>query len=634
MEERPPRKLAVILHADVVGSTTLVQLNETLAHGRIRDAFRRLSDTVKAYGGIAHELRGDALVAQFERASDAVSTALTFQTANEEFNATLDDDIKPELRIGISMGEVVIADHTVTGGGVVLAQRLEQLAEAGGVCIQGAAHETVPQRLPFDYESLGEHVVKGFGEPVRAYRVTLKSGEAVPAPEPSNQTKRRWIVAVAVASLITGVGGVAWWQPWVDRDKPTSIEPMAFPMSDKASIAVLAFENLSGDPEQGYFADAVSDNIITELSRDKGLFVIARTSSFSYKGNDVTVQQVANELGVQYVLEGSVQRQGERLRVTAQFIDAETGHHLWAERYDRPMEDLFAVQDDIVAQITAALASIGGKVFEAVASRAMLKAPEDMTAYDLALQAKAQFWKDQDAIDTDEKKAANLKGLELAQQSIERDPNFARSHAVMAWLLLQQLWWGWNDKPAEELLAEALRYAEKAKQLDPSDHYGPWTTGRIHLDSGRFEQAARNYERALVLHSHDADLRADAAELFVRTGMAERGLSEITAAMRLNPRYLPWYEWELGMANYALGRYEDAARAFERSKDGYALGWLYAAAALAQLGKMEKARKYLAHHLEVNPNDSVRAWAALVPFKNAADQAPFIEGMRKAGMPE
>ena len=209
MEEHHPRKLAVILHADVVGSTTLVQQNETLAHDRIRGTFDRFSDTIKAYQGRAHELRGDALVAEFDRASDAVCAALAFQAGNAEFNATLDDDIRPEIRIGISMGEVVIADRTVTGPGVVLAQRLEQLAEPGGVCIQAAAYETVPRRLPFDYESLGAQQVKGFEEPVRAYAVTLKRGEAVPAPEPGKQMKRGWIVGGAIAFFVVLVSGLS-----------------------------------------------------------------------------------------------------------------------------------------------------------------------------------------------------------------------------------------------------------------------------------------------------------------------------------------------------------------------------------------------------------------------------------------
>ena len=300
MEKDPQsRKLAVILHADVVGSTSLVQLNESIAHDRIQAAFRNFSETIGAYGGSTHEIRGDALVAEFERASDAVTAALAFQAQNEEVNARFDDDIRPQLRIGIGLSEVIIADGTVTGAGVVLAQRLEQLAEPGGVVVQGSIVETVPVRLPFVFESLGEHELKGFNQPTRAFAASLHAGKELPAPE-------------TMARLQSA--------------KP---EPLEVP--DKPSIAVLAFENLSGDPEQEYLSDGISDSIITGLSRFSGLFVIARQSSFSYKKQAASIQEIASSLGVQYVLEGSVQRSSNRVRVNAKLIDAITGHHLWAQ---------------------------------------------------------------------------------------------------------------------------------------------------------------------------------------------------------------------------------------------------------------------------------------------------------------
>jgi adenylate cyclase len=243
--EHQPRKLAVILHADVVGSTSLVQRNETLAHDRIQDAFRRLSETINAYGGVAHEIRGDALVAESARASDAVCAALSFQQANTEHNTQLDDDIAPVVRVGIALGEEVFADEMVTGAGVVLAQRVEQLAEPGGVCVTAAIHEAIPQRMPFDQESLGEQEVKGFEEPVRVYRVALKPGEVVPEAEPSRQDQspskpRRLIIAfVAVVVLLVAGGVVVWLEPWMPEEEPASVERMAFPLPDKPSAGVL-----------------------------------------------------------------------------------------------------------------------------------------------------------------------------------------------------------------------------------------------------------------------------------------------------------------------------------------------------------------------------------------------------------
>ncbi len=319
------RKLAVILHADVVGSTAFVQQNESLAHERIQAAFHNFAETIKVYGGIARELRGDALVAEFNRASDAVAAALAFQVLNGESNSTLDNDIQPQLRIGISLGEVIIADNTITGTGVVLAQRLEQLAEPGGVVVQGSVSETVPTRMPFEYEGLGEQMLKGFDQPVRAFIARLKSGEKPPAPEE--------VVSAADAT-------------------PSTSSP---PIPDEPSIAVLPFTNMSNDPELEYFSDGISEDIITALSKISALMVIAGNSTFTYKGKAVDIKQVGREQGVRYVLEGSVRRAGNRIRITAQLIDTTTGHHLWAENYDRDLEDIFALQDEITKKVVSTL---------------------------------------------------------------------------------------------------------------------------------------------------------------------------------------------------------------------------------------------------------------------------------------
>jgi len=288
--DAPSRKLVVLVHADVVGSTALVQLDESLTHQRIQDTFRRFAETIAAHGGVAHEIRGDALVAEFSRASDAVSASTAFQIANTTHNEGLSDDVRPVVRIGIAMGEVVIADNTITGEGVVLAQRLEQLADPGGVCIQGAAYETVPKRLPFAYENLGERELKGFHEPIRVYAVKKKS----------------------------------------QANAPTQRKAAAPDLADNPSIGILPFANMSGDPEQEYFSDGITEDIITELSKISGLLVISRNSTFTYKGKATKVQEICRDLGVRYVLEGSVRKAGQRVRITAQLIDGISGGHLWA----------------------------------------------------------------------------------------------------------------------------------------------------------------------------------------------------------------------------------------------------------------------------------------------------------------
>ena len=328
------RKLAVILHADVVGSTSLVQKNEAIAHKRIQAAFHQFSETIRSYGGIAREIRGDALVAEFERASDAVAAALAFQVSNVELNTAIEDDIQPQVRIGISLGEVIVADNTVTGTGVVLAQRLEQLAGPGGVVVQGSVSETVPTRMPFEFGYLGEQDLKGFDKPVRAFSASLQEGKTLPAPE------------------VTAA--------------PHSAKPEGLQVPDKPSIAVLPFISMSSDPEQEFLADGITDDIITNLSRFRDLFVIASNSSFVYKGKAVNVQNVSRELGVRYILEGSIQKSKDEIRINAQLIEGSTGSHLWAERYQRHGEDIFALQDEVVGLIVGSLATgYGGRLRKA-----------------------------------------------------------------------------------------------------------------------------------------------------------------------------------------------------------------------------------------------------------------------------
>ncbi|HSS65060.1 MAG TPA: adenylate/guanylate cyclase domain-containing protein, partial [Gammaproteobacteria bacterium] len=429
MKERAARKLAVILHADVVASTVLVHRHETLSHERIRDAFHRFSGSVNAYGGTTREIRGDALVAEFQRASDAVTAALAFQIQNAEHNATLEEDIRPRLRIGISVGEVIIADHTVTGAGVVLAQRLEQLAEPGGVCIQGAAYETIPRRLPFDYENLGERALKGFEEPVRVLRVTLRPGESVPAPDHvgaavalgSGRPMSRRIAPAFIALLIMAAGGLAWWQPWKPGLEPGSPERMDLPLPGKPSIAVLPFDNMSDDPKQEYFVDGITEDLITDLSKVSGLFVIARNSTFVYKGRSPDVRRVAEELGIRYVLEGSVRRSGDQMRVNAQLIDAVTGGQIWAERYDGSLIDVFALQDNVTRQIVAALA-----VNLTSEEQHHTAAEETVSprAYDAFLQG-WEFYRRFSADDFE-------KAIPHFERAVGLDPDYGRAYAALA----------------------------------------------------------------------------------------------------------------------------------------------------------------------------------------------------------
>mgnify|MGYP001811946835 FL=1 len=411
MTEEPSRKLAVLLHADVIGSTRLVQLNETVAHERIHDVFQRCSQSITLHHGTTHEIRGDALVAEFSRASDAVTAALEFQTANTIHNENLSDEIRPALRVGIAMGEVVVADNIVTGEGIVLAQRLEQLAESGGICVQAAAYETIPKRLPFEYENLGERDLKGFAEPVRVYAIKRQSETCAPTQQ---------------------------------------IEPTPG-LAEKPSIAVLPLNNMSGDTEQEYFSDGITEDIITELSRFSTLYVVARHSSFAFKGEKVDIKEVAQKLGVQYVVEGSVRRVGNRVRITAQLIEAENGNHIWAERYDRELEDIFAVQDEITQSIVSVLPA---RIQNSMRAQALRKSTDSFSAYDFYLQGR---WIYENSAGNDP--AAVI----MLEKAVHIDPTFALAHGLLARIYGYNMfslgiWYGDQESKARPHIESALKY--------------------------------------------------------------------------------------------------------------------------------------------------------------------------------
>lgn len=588
MEERSPRKLAVILHADVVGSTTLVQKNESLAHARIRDTFHRFSGTIEAYNGQPLELRGDALVAEFNRASDAVAASLAFQAENTQFNATLEDDIQPSLRIGISLGEVVIADNTVTGEGVVLAQRLEQLAESGRVCIQGAVYEAVPGRFPFGYESLGEQRLKGFSEPVRAYAVMLKPGEVVPAPEYRAQAVATavrapmwpWFLGGVIALLIVIGGGLAWWQPRQPREEPASVERMAFPLPDKPSIAVLPFTNMSGDPEQEYFVDGMSEDLITGLSHISGLFVIARNSTFAYKSKSPDVRAVGRELGVKFVLEGSVRRSGDRVRINAQLIDATTGGHVWAERYDGTLSDVFALQDAVTEKIVNALAV--NLTTQEIVQQARYR-PGSTHAYDAFLRGWTHF-----RLQTPDGLA---KAVQYLDKAIDIDPGYSYAHAALAAVY----WESWNNGWVKSLGTSSFRAMKQAKdhlrfameQPTPLVH---GVASKILASQGKYDEAVSEAELAVALDINDPAGYVALASALVLAGRPEEGIDAIRTAMRIDPNYPPGYLLVLAQAQFGMDRFDEAAATLKqvvKRNPENEWGWIYLAATYGHLGQKE-----------------------------------------------
>jgi len=594
MAETPSRKLAVLLHADVVGSTALVQKNESIAHQRIRVAFARLSKTLAGYGGATHEIRGDALVAEFPRASDAVCAALAFQAENAEKNRDLDDDIRPEIRIGISLAEVVVADGTITGPGVVLAQRLEQLAEAHGVIVQGSVSETVPTRLPIEFESLGEQYLKGFDQPVRAFSVRQTIGEELPGPE----------------SAIAATG----------HDEPSGIDEH---LSNKPSIAVLPFDNMSGDDEQEYFSDGIVEDIITDLSMIEGLFVIARNSSFAYKGKAVDVRDVCRELGVRYALEGGVRKAANRVRITAQLIDGMTGGHIWAQRYDRDLDDIFAVQDEVTESIVSALAP---RLALAGGQPTPGRGTENLEAYEHFLRGRELCYQDTTQ--------ANVQARELLEKAIELDSGFslACSHLARTHVLAYSN--RWSESP-EQSLEQAIALAQRAIELDATNPHAYFAVGAAHFWSKQLDKTLADAKQCIAIDPNFAEGYGILAVALTYMGKQREALEALQMVMRLDPHYRDNYLHFQAQAYFHLEEYEKAADILRRRlvrKPDSDISLALLASAYGHLGKLDESREAWARLLQVNPDYSLEDRRKLLPYKNPADFEQILEGLRKSGI--
>jgi len=628
--------MAVILHADVVGSTALVQRDEALAHERIRNAFQRLSELVSTYGGTPHEVRGDALLAEFGRASDAISAALGFQADNVDTNTGLEDDVRPEVRIGISLGEVIVADGTLTGPDVVLAQRLEQLASANGVCVSENVRQSVPKRLPFTFDGLGEQSLKGFDYAVSVYAVSLTAGSSIPEPHaisPPVKTRGRGrLPALVITALLLFTVGAWWW--WSTSQvanirgniAPASPERMAFPLPDKPSIAVLPLTNMSKDASQEYFADGMTEDLITDLSKISGLFVIARNSTFTYKGQAVNIKQVAEDLGVRYVLEGSVRRAGNRIRINAQLIDALSGGHVWAERYDDDAADVFALQDRITAAIVRALSITLLEGEQQAIANNVTSVP---AAHDALLVGWAHF------------QSSSLESLTQAKAAFEKavalDPEYARAWAALVNLHYKattrgyaaQLGLDMNDVPA--LLEKAL--ARPSPEAYSAQLW--WLSNQA-----RIAEMPAVIERMAKLDPNYSGTYSWRGTLAAFRGDPESAIADLRSALRLSPNNAG-HLGKLGRLNIQMARYQEAVNLLEQSRardpdSSYYMAELAAAYALA--GRMADAHETAERLLE-NRKDSGYVLTLVGDFGRSVMAHPdyrehLREGLRLAGVPE
>ncbi len=595
MKAEPTRKLAVLLHADVVDSTRLVQKDESIAHQRIRGAFQRLADMTVAYGGIAHEIRGDALVAEFSRASDAVSAALAFQAANVDHNRRLVEDICPQIRVGISLGEVVVADGTVTGAGVVLAQRLEQLAEPGGVVVQGAVSETVPDRMPFEFDGLGEQTLKGFDNPVRAFIARVGEGETVPQPE-----------FAASRTQFTDN----------DVNEPDALQPSA-----KPSIVVLPFRNATGDPGQDYVGEGIGSGLVTELARNRLLTVRSAVYSEQLSSDRVAV---GKEYGVRYLLEGGVQKSGNRMRVTVQVIDAATGETRWADRLDRTGDDVLALQDDIAATVAATLFGYQGQIAEFDRERAARKPTTSLTAYELVLRAQ---WHKHRYTRED-----NARAMEYLQKALDLDPNYADAYAWLSYVNSTETFFTSSDTSAHA--TKALELAKQAVALDRHSETAYEALGLAFRANRQYDRAIDAYDKALALNPNSADALIGKASAYAFRGQPDDAIDCVEHAKKINPHYPEFYNWPLGIAYFQARRYEDAVEALNRLSEQNAHSIVWLAASYSRLKQSKEMADTAARLFELEPDFRLSTTPTVAALSNAADQNHLRDALIGLGLPE
>ncbi len=576
-EEKVTRKLTTILAADVQGYSRLMRVDEEATLKTLGE-YREICDGLIArHDGRVFSMGGDSVLAEFGSAVEAVRCAISWQEEISSRNAELADDRKLMFRIGINVGDVMVRDGDLFGDGVNVAARLEGLAEPGGVCISGSVFEQIKHKLSLGFDDMGPQAVKNIADPVRAYRVLLG---------------------------------------------PTSAFDALSPLPDKPSIAVLAFENMSGDPEQEFFADGMVDEIITELSRFPDLFVIARNSTFTYKGRAVKVQDVGRELGVAHVVEGSVRKAGNRVRITVQLIDAATGNHIWAERYDRELVDIFELQDEITRAIVGVLP---GRVELAATARLKRKRLSDMAAYDYVLAGKIHH----DRVTRDD----NIEALRLLDKAIELEPDYAAAWAWKACTLGQALDFGFRDDP-EGVYRQALEAIEKALMLDENDVNCHRLLCEVNMEGRRLDQAQLHHDKAFQLNPNDVRIVAQRGELLTWLGKHEEGAAWVEKAMRLDPFATQKRAHLLGRALHAARHYAAAVDAFKQIPSPRYAYQADMAACYAQMGEATAAEARAAEVLRLKPDFSADAYVAKLPYREADDRAHHREGLRKAGLPE
>jgi TolB-like protein/class 3 adenylate cyclase len=627
------RKLTAILYADVAGYSRLTGADEEGTHATLKTHLGALTETITGHGGRICHFAGDAVLAEFGSVVTALKCAVSAQRDLADRNRDHPDERRLQFRIGVNLGDVIVDGDEIYGNGVNVAARLESLADEGGICISGHVLEEVEDKLDVGFASLGPQSVKNIKKPVDAYRVLLDLQDAGRFVDLKEQPPPRWgrIAAVGLVVFLAATIGVALWHEneFAQNRRLETMNKTEHP-DERPSIAVLPFDNFSGDPEEEYFTDGFTEDLITALAQDPHLLVIARHSSFIYKNQSSTPQEIAKHLGVQYIVEGSIRRSNEMIRITAQLINAESGTHVWAEKYDRDFADLFAVQDEIIEKIVLSIGGTYGQIWREKAFRVNQYQNENLSAIEHFWRFKPfyyQFSKD---------------GIRRAkngwQAGMEKYPNFALFHPAVGWMHYWEGRQGWSDNAEQSLvLAEELgRNTLAMENASPlALYYAHWLLAKLHgIKDKRLDLSLSEYDKAHTLMPNSADLLASKAEILSYAEQPEEAIRITKEAIRLNPHHPDWYPQYLGLAYYVNGQYGEALDVLK----GINRDWLKLRSVLAacyvRLGMIEEARREVAELRRIDPEFSLRKLPTLLPFQDQGRLEKHLAELRNAGLPE
>ena len=624
------RKLTVILSADVEGYSLLMGEDED-ATIRTLTTYRELMSTlIDKHRGRVVDSPGDNLMAEFGSVVDAVRCAVEIQEELRVRNAELPESRKMEFRIGINLGDVVQEGDRIYGDGINIAARVEGLADGGGICISGAVYDSIKNKLSLSYESMGEHTVKNIKEPVRVYRMRI-GPEATPHLMKEEKARpRHWqkTTLAAVMVLVVVAGAWAIWNIYFRRPsvEPASLEKMAYPLPEQPSIAVLPFANMSDDPKQEYFSDGITEEIITALSKTPRIFVIARNSTFTYKGKPVKVQQVAEELGVRYVLKGSVRRAEDDVRITVQLVDAITGKHMWAERYDRKLEDIFSVQDEITKKI---ITELQVKLTQGEQARIYAKGTDNLEAYLKLMQVSFYFM-------GDPKPEKFAPARQLAEEAIALDPNWPLAYCFLGRTHIFGVIYGASKTPAKSL-ERAYELGQKALALDKKLGAAHRLLSLSYSFKKQYEKSIEHGKLSVEFNPSSAYFQASLGSILHNAGKPEESIPLYKNAIRLDPYARSNFYYNYGLALWMMGQYKVAIAAGKEARNrgpNDIFSHILLAATYIEFGRVEDAQASAAEVLRIKPNFTLEWLAKMLPWKNKDDENRLIEDLRKAGLPE